>query len=190
MISCKHCICGKRIKKSRYILRCDIERVVFRIQQKSQHKIIKIIWENIYPINQYKEKVQARKNARIKIGNLTYFGDVEIDSFHSDWKSHGHNINKKYNKVILHAVLENGSNQTFVFTQEGRKVQSICLSKFLSSDLQSNIQQAILSERDNRTTKLRCDEINNLLSSQEKLDILYELGVARFRLNVPGYLND
>ena len=40
------------------------------------------------------------KNARIKIGNLTYFGDVEIDSFHSDWKSHGHNINRKYNKVI------------------------------------------------------------------------------------------
>jgi hypothetical protein len=122
------------------------------------------------------------KNARIKIGNLTYLGDVEIDSYHSDWKSHGHNINKNYNKVILHLVLENESNQSSVFTQEGRKVQSICLSKFLNSDLQSNIHQAILSERDNRATKLRCDEINELLGSQEKLDILYELGVTRFRL--------
>ncbi len=122
------------------------------------------------------------KNARIKIGNLTYLGDVEIDSYHSDWKSHGHNINKKYNKVILHAVLETESNQTFVYTQEGRKIQSVCLSKFLNSDLQSNIHQAILSERDSRATKLRCDEINHLISSQEKLDILYELGVSRFRL--------
>jgi len=26
-------------------------------------KIIKIIWENIYPINQYKENVQAEKRA-------------------------------------------------------------------------------------------------------------------------------
>ena len=121
-------------------------------------------------------------NARIKIGNLTYLGDVEIDSNHSDWKSHGHNINKKYNKVILHAVLENGSNQSFVYTQEGRKIHSICLSKFLSSDIQSNIQQAILSERHNRSTKLRCEEVNQLIDSQVKLDILYELGVERFRL--------
>jgi len=69
------------------------------------------------------------KNARIKIGNLTYFGDVEIDSFHSDWKAHGHSINKKYNKVVLHAVLDENTFQPFVFTQEGRKIQSICLNK-------------------------------------------------------------
>ena len=122
------------------------------------------------------------KNARIKIGNLTYFGDVEIDSQYSDWKTHGHNINKKYNKVILHAILENCPSKSFVFTQEGRKVPSICLSKFLNGELQANIQQAILSERDTRTTKLRCDGINQLLNSQEKLDIIYELGVNRFRL--------
>lgn len=36
----------------------------FKVSQSD--KIIKIIWENIYPINQYKEKVQAGKSARIK----------------------------------------------------------------------------------------------------------------------------
>jgi hypothetical protein len=122
------------------------------------------------------------KNARIKIGNLTYFGDVEIDSFHSDWKMHGHNINKRYNKVILHAVLDNDAHQPFVFTQEGRKIQSISLNNCFSNELQNSIHLAILSERENRTTKLRCDEINLLLNSQEKLDHLYELGINRFKL--------
>ena len=129
------------------------------------------------------------KNAKIKIGNLTYSGDVEIDTNHSDWRSHGHFINKKYNKVILHAVLESEGNQSFVFTQEGRKIHSICLSKFLKNDLRTNIQEAILSERDNRSTKLRCEEINQLLESQVKLDILYELGVTRFRLKCTRILD-
>jgi len=65
------------------------------------------------------------KNARIKIGNITYQGDVEIDMFHSDWKGHGHFLNKKYNKVVLHVILNNNSNEHFVLTQDGRKVQSI-----------------------------------------------------------------
>ena len=34
-------------------------------------------------------------NARIKFGNITYLGDIEIDSKHSDWKSHGHYFDKK-----------------------------------------------------------------------------------------------
>jgi hypothetical protein len=122
------------------------------------------------------------KNARIKIGNLTYFGDVEIDTCHSDWKTHGHSINKKYNKVILHAVLEDDTFQPFVFTQEGRKIQSIGLNNCLCNDLRKSIHEAILSEREKRTTKLRCDELNQLMDSNEKLDLLFELGVNRFKL--------
>ena len=122
------------------------------------------------------------KNARIKIGNLTYFGDVEIDSFHSDWKAHGHSINKKYNKVVLHAVLDSNTFQPFVFTQEGRKIQSICLNNCLANDLRNSIHEAILAEREKRTGKLRCDELNQLMDPKEKLDILYELGINRFKL--------
>lgn len=122
------------------------------------------------------------KNARIKIGNLTYFGDVEIDSFHSDWKMHGHNINKRYNKVVLHAVLDSDTHQPFVFTQDGRKIQSICLYNCFCNELKNSIQEAILSERENRNNKLRCDELNQLIDSQEKLDIIFDLGVNRFKV--------
>jgi len=66
-------------------------------------------------------------NARIRIGNITYLGDIEIDTLHSNWKTHGHYIDNKYNKVVLHVVLSNEQNKNFVYTKEGRKVESICL---------------------------------------------------------------
>ncbi len=121
------------------------------------------------------------KNARIKIGNITYMGDVEIDSFYSDWKAHGHNLNKKYNKVILHAALNNESNRNFVFTAEGRKVQSIQLNSYIKSDKFSNLQKAISSQRKNRINKMPCMEVNNEISEKEKLNFVYDLGVKRFK---------
>jgi len=121
------------------------------------------------------------KNARIKIGNITYLGDIEIDCYHSDWKNHGHYLNKKYNKVILHLVLNSNSTQHYVFTQEGRKIQSISLNSFIAQDLHTHIQQAILSERKNRINKMPCAELNQLMIGKEKLNYLHELGLIRFK---------
>ena len=121
------------------------------------------------------------KNARIKIGNITYFGDIEIDNFYSDWKTHGHYLNKRYNKVILHLALKNDSNLPYVFTQDGRKVQSILIEDCIDKNIQAAIQEAIISERKNRINKMPCNEINELVTEQEKLNYLYELGLSRFR---------
>lgn len=122
------------------------------------------------------------RNARIKIGNLTYNGDVEIDLYHSDWKAHGHHLNKKYNKVILHVILHNKSNEHFVYTQEGRKVHSVLLENFLKSNLREELQQAILTERENRLeATMPCLELNSILSKKEKLAYMFDLGFARFR---------
>ncbi len=120
-------------------------------------------------------------NARIKIGNITYQGDVEIDTTYSDWKAHGHFINKKYNKVILHVIMNNSNHHQFVYTQDGRKVPSISLDKNLDKSLRENFQQAIISDRKNRINKMPCGEINELVSSKEKLNFLYELGIKRFQ---------
>ncbi len=119
--------------------------------------------------------------ARIKIGNITYHGDVEIDGYHNDWKAHGHYLNKKYNSVILHATLNNESKQYFVFTQDGRKVNSISLGKFLQEDIRKDIQKAILSERKNRVSRMTCFEVNQLVDKNEKLDFICDLGVQRFK---------
>jgi hypothetical protein len=121
------------------------------------------------------------KNARIKIGNITYSGDVEIDSDYGDWKSHGHNINKKYNSVILHAVLNNNPNKGYVITSDGRKVQSISLVAFLKDDLVKNIQKAIVTERNSKINKMRCVEVNHVMTDDDKLNFIYDLGVQRFK---------
>ena len=72
------------------------------------------------------------QNARVRIGNITFTGDIEIDTFHSDWKAHGHNLNQRYNKIILHAVLSNDSSYPFVVTQNGRKVPTLELNQYLN----------------------------------------------------------
>jgi hypothetical protein len=121
------------------------------------------------------------KNARIKIGNITYTGDVEIDNDYNDWKSHGHNINKKYNSVIFHVVLNENSNKGYVITSDGRKVQSISLASFLKEDLKQNVQKAIVSERSTKINKMRCIETNLEITDEEKINFIFDLGVVRFK---------
>jgi hypothetical protein len=120
-------------------------------------------------------------NARIRIGNITYLGDIEIDNSYYDWKAHGHDLNNRFNRVILHIVVNGNSDQNFVLTREGRKVPTVPIGKFLSGDIKDSIREAIISERDSRLNKIRCIELNKLLSDKDKLDYLYHLGIIRFK---------
>ncbi|MCJ8209322.1 DUF2851 family protein [Mucilaginibacter sp. RS28] len=46
-------------------------------------------------------------NARIKIGDTLWAGNVEIHVAASDWHKHGHHRDKAYENVILHVVYKN-----------------------------------------------------------------------------------
>jgi hypothetical protein len=43
-------------------------------------------------------------NAKIKIGNTVWVGNIEIHTHASDWEKHNHTNDKAYNNVILHVV--------------------------------------------------------------------------------------
>ena len=74
-------------------------------------------------------------NAKVRIGNLVYVGDVEIDVDYTDWKSHGHYLDKRYNKVVVHASLINRNQSSHVYCKDGRKIPSICLAEYFEDEL-------------------------------------------------------
>ncbi len=119
-------------------------------------------------------------NARIVIGNLTYVGDVEIDLAYSDWKNHGHHLDSKYNRVVLHVSLINKSNYSHVYTKDGRKVRSVCLDEFLDPKLMQTINHEYEEVQKNNKKTLKCYDINDSISLEEKKKLLTELGVSRF----------
>lgn len=129
------------------------------------------------------------KDARIKIGNITYKGDVELDKQYGDWKLHGHYFNKKYNKVILHVFFSYNGKYPYVFTEDGRKVQSIPLLRFVSSSLKRAVQKSINHKNAEKYTNMPCIDSNFIVSKELKLDYLRELGVIRFRDKGQKYLN-
>ncbi len=120
-------------------------------------------------------------NARIKIGNITYLGDVEIDTIHSDWKAHGHYLDSKYNKVILHIILSNEKSKNFVFTKDGRKVQSICLANFLDESFQESLRRTIKNAKGRKSFYMPCEESNYKIDEHIKLTLIFNLGTGRFR---------
>ena len=128
-------------------------------------------------------------NAKIKIGNLTYIGDVEIDNTHHDWKNHGHSINRRFNKVILHAILSNESNQKYVFTQDGRKINTICFTQFLDDKHLDSIRKSIIVDTDKKTNKIHCYKVSAFADEQTKIDFLAELGLIRFRKKCEKMVN-
>ncbi len=62
-------------------------------------QVVKIGFHNFHEGPDFKE-------AHIRIGNLDYYGHVEIHVKSSDWNSHGHEKDSTYNSVILHVVWE------------------------------------------------------------------------------------
>ncbi len=120
------------------------------------------------------------KNARLRIGNLVYVGDVEIDSDYNNWKSHGHNIDSKYNKVILHVSLTNKNNHHYIYTKDGRKVPTLTLERFVKRSLFDKANTEIQIKNDNQKAFIRCASMSEVVEVAEKKNFIAKLGVTRF----------
>lgn len=60
-------------------------------------------------------------NAKIKINETLWAGNIEIHINSSDWLKHGHHNNKAYDNVILHLVLNNDKD---IYRTDGSKIQT------------------------------------------------------------------
>lgn len=72
-------------------------------------------------------------NAKIKIGDTLWAGNIEIHSLSSDWFKHNHQDNIAYDSVILHIVKK---SDTEVYRTDGEKIPQVELnfSKQIETD--------------------------------------------------------
>ncbi len=68
-------------------------------------------------------------NAKIKIENMIWAGNVELHPRSSDWEKHGHHLNGAYNNVILHVIEEEDAH---TFSSLGRQIPALQLRNLAS----------------------------------------------------------
>ncbi len=91
-------------------------------------ELIQVILPGQYNTNQGPDFTDAK----IKIGNSTWAGHVELHLKTSDWNRHRHQHDKNYNSVILHVVWQNDlhpHNSLPLLELEGR-VSTLLLKKY------------------------------------------------------------
>ncbi|MCD4650648.1 MAG: DUF2851 family protein [Candidatus Cloacimonetes bacterium] len=75
------------------------------------------------------------RHAIVQIGDVIYKGDVEIHIKAKDWFAHHHQKDSAYNKIILHVVFQNIQSSPYITTENGIKVETVALSRFIEKPL-------------------------------------------------------
>lgn len=89
---------------------------------------LQIIFPGTYNSNQGPDFL----NGKIKIGNTTWAGSIELHIHASDWKLHNHSNDKNYNNVVLHVVWKNDAELLLPFStlELYNKVSKLLLEKY------------------------------------------------------------
>ncbi len=82
-------------------------------------------------------------NARIRIGDTLWAGHVEIHVKSSEWIRHKHHLDRAYDNVILHVVLENDEP---VKGQNGNLIPCLELRKRIPKQIHSRYQKLLHNE--------------------------------------------
>jgi hypothetical protein len=122
--------------------------------------------------------------SRIKIGTTTFVGDVEIHRTVADWFTHQHQNDPRYNRVILHVVLEGRPQGLDTTSLSGRTIPVLVLSDFLTESIQSIWQKAILDERARKSERIRCFHKNNNVDDPILTGWLRKLATERLELKL------
>jgi hypothetical protein len=93
-----------------------------------QGENLQIIFPGQYNTNQGPDFLESK----IKIGNTTWAGNIELHFKTSDWEKHNHHRDDNYNNVILHVVWEHDlSHQTAIPVLELKeRVSKILLQRY------------------------------------------------------------
>jgi len=82
-------------------------------------------------------------NAKIKIGDTLWAGNVEMHLNSSDWNKHHHSNDRAYDNVILHVVLEEDEP---IFRKSGERIPALELKKRISEKLSKTYLKLLHNE--------------------------------------------
>lgn len=84
------------------------------------------------------------KDALIKIEGALTRGDVEVHTHASNWRAHNHHLDPRYNNVILHAVMWAEKKECEAIKENGQRVPTLILSRYLDESF-LNLQQKLIA---------------------------------------------
>lgn len=124
------------------------------------------------------------RDAYLQIAGVTYRGDIEIHRTLIDWIHHRHHEDPRYNRVILHVVLERPSRESITEVPAGRHIPVLLLEPFLSESIHILWQRAILDERLHSKNSIPCAGKNNAVPPELLADWIQRLSVERLELKL------
>lgn len=110
-------------------------------------------------------------NAKIKIGEQMWAGNVEIHVKASDWHRHGHDSDPAYDDVILHAV---AIDDTIINRKNGSRIPQVVITmpeQFFRT----------LSSLENDMESVRCASRLGSLTGLQRADWVESLGIERLQ---------
>jgi hypothetical protein len=123
-------------------------------------------------------------DARVKIGEITFAGDVELHRRFGDWRQHSHHTDPKYNRVILHVVLYADKNQANSRTKSKRDIPTLVLEPYLTEDTFRVIQTSTLNGKMGDYRQLRCSSLSSNIAVETIQGWLKKLSVERIEYMV------
>ncbi len=84
------------------------------------------------------------QNARVRIADTLWAGNVEIHTRSSEWDAHGHQHDPAFNTVILHVV---GKHDREVFTHRGWSLPTLELGERIPPSLWRNYHRLMVSRK-------------------------------------------
>ena len=108
------------------------EKQLSEIWRKQAFENRRLVTENGVPITiVYPGRINDRRggdfcDAVIGLGGQTVTGDIELHVNSKDWKTHGHDRDVNYNRVVLHVVFRN-KGRAFTLSQNGTQIPVLAL---------------------------------------------------------------
>ncbi|ASU35640.1 hypothetical protein MuYL_3755 [Mucilaginibacter xinganensis] len=84
------------------------------------------------------------QNARIRIGETVWAGNVEVHISSSDWQKHGHTTDDSYSNVILHVVYKDDKPLVLA---NGRRVPTLELQNRIPDELHSKYHNLVFGNQ-------------------------------------------